>query len=134
MRGYRKRAPPFFRMLKTVKLFTGGEEKSYPMLATGTTAIRYKSAFGRDLLLDIGAMDKAGNLDYETVARLAYIMNSQATGKDLTHATVDDYMAWLDALDGDALLNGAPEIIGAYLGSRATSVSAKNQVARQTDR
>ena len=83
-----------------------------------------------DLLLDIGAMDKSGTLDYATVARLAYVMAMQAAHTDMSALSDDSFMDWLDTLDGDAILTAAPEIIGAYLSSRATTVAPKNAVAQ----
>lgn len=124
----------FFIMLKKVRLFTNGEEHDVPMLATGTTAIRYRAAFGHDLLQDIAAMDKGETLDYETIARLAYIMSAQAEGTDLKNATVDDYYAWLDKLDGDSILTASRDILGVYLSSRMTTAHPKNLTARQIER
>ena len=117
-------------MLKKVNLTVDGAPVSTPMLATGATAIRYKSVFRRDLLTDIGAMDKSGTLDYATVARLAYVMAMQAAHADMSALSDDSFMDWLDTLDGDAILTAAPEIIGAYLSSRATTVAPKNAVAQ----
>ena len=117
-------------MLKKVDLTVDGAPVSTPMLATGTTAIRYKSVFRRDLLADIGAMDKSGTLDYVTIARLAYVMAMQAAHTDMSTCSDDTFMDWLDTLDGDAILTAAREIIGAYLSSRATTVAPKNAVAQ----
>lgn len=117
-------------MLKTVNLTVSGVPTPTPMLATGTTAIRYKMTFGHDLLVDISAMDNAQTLNYGTIAQLAYIMAMQAAHADMAALSADSYMEWLDTLDGDAIINAAPEILGAYLSSRKTSVAPKNAVAR----
>lgn len=121
-------------MLTTIKLTVGGKPADFPMLSTGTTAIRYRGLFGCDLMTGISDMDKAKTLDYDVIARLAYVMNAQATGKDFKTITQDDYLAWLDALDGDAIITGAGDILSAYITSRKPTATPKKAHAPQTAR
>lgn len=76
--------------------------RDVPLRSTGTTQIRYKQVFRRDILIDLAKMDnkddaeKIAAIDY--IKELAYIMHMQAEG-EIKKAGYDDYIEWLDGFE-----------------------------------
>ena len=122
-------------MFKQITLTTNdGEDKAFKFLATGTTAYRYRQIFNQDLMVQLNKMrtfQDSGMLD-ETAdstifAKLAFIMNAQAEGKNMNTLNLDSFFVWADQFPGMEIPTHAPEIIELYLGSKETkSIPKKN--------
>ena len=101
--------------LKTTK----GEDKVFPLLACGSTAYHYQQIFHEDLMTKLTKMEQ--DADYTIGDKLAYVMNAQATGKDMKTLNYDSFLSWLDQLESSEILSNLEEIIGLYLGSKLTN-------------
>lgn len=99
------------------------DDKEVTMRATAATLIRYYSAFGRDLIKDLQAMQAEGTEmapgTAETISRLAYIMD---TDKD--RPTFDE---WLEQFSPFGVLMAGPEILGLWTASQQTLVEGKKK-------
>lgn len=126
-------------MYKEIELQTAeGEKKAMGFLATGSTAIRYRMAFGRDLMVDLLKLSSGGTdgIDIDTTAsdRLAFIMNAQAEKKDMSTLNMDAFLEWADQFDGSALLDHMNDFTGLYFSSRKTTSTSKKGNALQTEK
>lgn len=120
-------------MYKEIEIETRKGKKTFPFLATGTTATRYRMAFGRDLMMDLFKLNSgnAGEIDTTASDRLAYIMNAQAEKKDLSRLNTDSFLEWADQFEGSGLQSHMNDFTGLYFGSRKTTSAAKKEDARQ---
>ena len=153
-----------------LKLAEEDEEKAFQFKATGTTSIRYKMLFGKELLAGIVSIfesvgtDKldemmkeqneteegineenisaetlqtliaiTGSGQLDTIQQMAYIMNMQGTGADMTTLSLEGYMEWLDQFDSFEFLTHTMDFIGLYMGSRTTSSTQKKEAAQLTE-
>lgn len=115
-------------MIGTIKMNTDEGPKEMSFRACGTTKIRYRQVFGRDLDKDLNNLDPdSPDFDGETYDRLAYIMNASAEEKDMTKLNHDTYIEWLEHLEGFATTSASRQIISIYKGNRITTSIAKNQ-------
>ena len=118
-------------MFKQINLTTiDGEEKAFNFLATGTTAFRYRQIFQQDLMVQLNKLRSLQdgsdeNADSTIFEKLAFIMNSQAEGKDMKTLNFDVFLDWADQFAGAEILTHAGEIIELYLGSKMTSSTPK---------
>lgn len=87
-------------------------EKEVEMLATASTAFRFKGIFHTDLLSIMVKGDEGSVDDYE---RLAFVMAMQAEKKDLTKLTEEDFYVWLDDFDFTDLVEALPEVVNLYI-------------------
>ena len=112
-----------------------GEPVSVPFLANAATAFRYKSIFGKDLLVLIQtSTNKNGIYDVEFVSELAYIMAMQAKAKDgevdLNVINRNDMVEWLEQFGGFELFNHANEIMNIFLGNTKVSSQEKKKARK----
>lgn len=121
-------------MYKEITLNTQEGEKTFPFLATGTTAHRFRQVFHKDLMVMLNKMEGADNeqTDMGVGDELAYIMNAQAEKKDLNTLSTDGFYEWADQFDGAELFLHMQDFITLYLGNRKTTSSAKKADAPQT--
>lgn len=106
-------------MYKEVKLLTTDGEKSFPMMANGATAVRYRQVFHTDLMAGIAKysnlQDAPEKVDWDLPAKLGYIMASAASGKDMNKLSVDSWLEWIEQFEGDTLWTAQGEITEIYL-------------------
>lgn len=122
-------------MYKEIELETQEGKKTFPFLATGTTAYRYKQCFHQDLMIALNNMegDTADDQADMTVGdKLAFIMNAQAEKKDMNKLNVDAFLEWADQFDGAALFLHMKDFVSMYLGSWQTTSTPKKGVSRPT--
>lgn len=121
-------------MYKEIQLDTQEGNKVFRFLATGTTAYRFRQVFHQDLMVMLNNMEKVddGKADTSVGDKLAYIMNMQAEGKDMTKLSFDSFLKWCDQFDGAELFLHMQDFVTLYLGSRATTSVPKKAVARPT--
>ena len=113
-------------MYKEINLkMISGEEKPFKFLACGSTAYRYNQVFHEDLMAKLTKME--ADADYSIADKLAYIMNSQAEGKDMKTLNNDSFFTWLDQLESSEILLHMEEIVGLYLGSKLTNSVPKKE-------
>ena len=110
-----------------------GEEKPFKFLSTGTTAYRYSQIFKQDLMRIIAKMSQLDDTtDYSVSDKLAYIMNSQAEGKDMKMLNMDTFLDWIEQLDSNAIFLHVEEIFGLYIGSKLTNANLKKEELPQS--
>ena len=110
-----------------------GTEKEFGMLATGTTAYRYKQIFKGELMRYVTKLvnkelDYVGeNADCSCVDKLAFIMNCTAEGKDLNKQNFTSFLAFMEQLDSGAIINAMGDIISIYLGNKESTSEPKKE-------
>lgn len=112
-----------------------GEEKSFPFVANGATAIFYRSTFNEDLIIAMNALNDLDTAKTNTlvILKLAYIMNYQAEHDGAAFdASMDDFISWAAKLDGMSVYDQSGEIVGLYRGQKDTESKPKNQAAPRT--
>lgn len=116
-------------MYKEIKLLTTDGEKSFPMLANGATAIRYRQVFHTDLMAGIAKyahlQDAPETVDWDLPAKLGYIMASAASGQDMNKLSVDGWLEWVERFEGDTLWNAQDELTGIYLVNQMVASEGK---------
>lgn len=127
-------------MYKVISLKSSddGEPRDVPFLANAATPFRYKSLFGKDLLLLFQkAVNESGVYDIDFVSELAFVMSMQAKSKkeglDLSTINRENLLEWLEQFEGFELFNHANEIIGVYLGNEGTSSEEKKKVEEPSE-
>lgn len=109
------------------------EDGSYidvPFLANAATPFRFKSIFGKDLIVLFQTCGENGIYDIDFMSQLAFVMAMQAKGKtgDIDMSTLDkeSMLSWLEQFDSLSLYDNAQDILKVYLGnSTITSVEKK---------
>nr|DAU85681.1 MAG TPA: hypothetical protein [Caudoviricetes sp.] len=122
-------------MYQEITLKTCGEgEKSFPFLATETTAYRYKQVFHQDLMILLNKMENSEDdqTDMTVGDKLAFIMNAQAEKRDMNKLNEDAFLEWADQFDGAELFLHMQEFVTLYLGSRRTSSKPKKEAAQRS--
>lgn len=119
-------------MLKTIKLITvQGTEKEVSFLSTGTTAIRFKQIFHKDLMPSITKLlkDEELNPDVDLIVgqELAFVMNKQAEGRNMNTVTYEEYLTWIDEYDSASLFQNIADFIKIYTGSRGSTSEPKKE-------
>lgn len=119
-------------MLKTIKLITvQGTEKEVSFLSTGTTAIRYKQIFHKDLMPSITKLlrDEELNPDADLIVsqELAFVMNKQAEGRNMNTVTYEEYLTWIDEYDSASLFQNIADFIKIYTGSKGSTSEPKKE-------
>ncbi len=117
-------------MFKEVKLLTTAGEKTFPMLANGATAIRYRQVFHEDLMAGIAKFahlqDMPEVVDWELPAKMGYIMAGAADKEqDMNALSFDGFMGWLEQFEGDSLWKAQDEIMDIYLVNQAAASKGK---------
>ena len=126
-------------MYKVITLKTDeGEDIKVPFLANAATPFRYKSLFGKDLLLLFQkAVNEDGVYDIDFVSELAFVMSMQAKSKkeglDLSTINRDNMLEWLEQFGGFELFNHANEIMSVYLGNEETTSKEKKKVRKPSE-
>ena len=119
-------------MLKKIKLITvQGTEKEVSFLSTGTTAIRFKQIFHKDLMPSITKLlrDEELNPDADLIVgqELAFVMNKQAEGRNMNTVTYEEYLTWIDEYDSASLFQNIADFIKIYTGSRGSTSEPKKE-------
>lgn len=111
-------------MEKTIKI----GNKEVKMKATASTPKRYRNMFNRDLLvelqkiashIDVNTGAFIGEVDFDVVENLAYIMAKQA---DDGIAEIED---WLDMFEPTDVYNAIPQILSVWNNSQETLSTPK---------
>lgn len=103
--------------------------------AVATTAYRYKNLFNKDLLAEITRLIDARtsnvneSADFSTLDKMAYVMNAQAEGRDLTKANFDTFLEWLEQFESCAFLDVFTELLEVYLGNKKSTAEPKKEDA-----
>ncbi len=116
-------------MFREIKLLTTDGEKSFPMLANGATAVRYRQVFHTDLIAGVTKFSRLNvepdKVDFELPGKLGYIMNSAAEKKDMNTLSEDGYMEWLEQFEGDTLWSANGPIMEIYLVNQTAASEGK---------
>lgn len=123
-------------MYKVITLKTDeGKDINVPFLANAATPFRFKSLFGKDLLLLFQkAVNNDGVYDIDFISELAFVMAMQAKARnedvDLNTITRDNMIAWLEQFGGFEMLSRANEIMNVYLGNEKITSEEKKKVRK----
>lgn len=126
-------------MYKVVSMLSDdGKPVDVPFLANAATPFRYKSLFGKDLLLLFQkAVNEDGVYNIDFVSELAYVMAMQAKskteGKDLNTINRDNMIEWLEQFGGFEMFNHANDIMNVYLGNEETTSKEKKKVRKPSE-
>lgn len=126
-------------MYKVIALKTDeGEDIKVPFLANAATPFRYKSLFGKDLLLLFQkAVNEDGVYDIDFVSELAFVMAMQARSRnedlDINTVNRDNMLSWLEQFGGFELFSHANEIMNVYLGNEETTSKEKKKVRKPSE-
>lgn len=126
-------------MYKVVSMLSDdGKPVDVPFLANAATPFRYKSLFGKDLLLLFQkAVNEDGVYNIDFVSELAYVMAMQAKskteGKDLNTINRDNMIEWLEQFGGFEMFNHANDIMNVYLGNEGTTSKEKKKVRKPNE-
>lgn len=114
-------------MIKTIKI--GNREVK--LNANAATPVFYRAKFNRDLMQDLEpGFSIDGAVEYETYARLAYIM-AQDAGEEVP----EEYTDWLRQFDGlFDLIEALEDIMDVWQRSQKATVSSKKKVDQQSDK
>lgn len=98
--------------------------------ANAATPIRFKHVFHKDFWKILGGIDEINHGEIleqlDTIGELAFIMHCQGENRDMNAITYDDYVAWLETLDGMAILSNAKTILSLYIAqNQSASVPKK---------
>ena len=114
-------------MTKSITLEGGKEVK---LAANAATPFRFKQLFGTDLLkiFQKSAESEEDRMSLtDVVSQLAYIMSRQAEGANMNDISMDDFFSWLEGFEAMDFVSAGEEIIGTYLASTQSSVTAKKK-------
>lgn len=114
-------------MQNTIKLEGGKEVK---LAANAATPFRFKQLFGKDLLriFNESSQNESEMIGLaDTVTELAFIMNSQAEGKDMNALSLDEFYSWLEDFEPMDFVVKAEDIINVYLSSTIATAEAKKK-------
>ena len=115
-------------MFKEVKI----GDKDVSLLANGSTPIRYRQMFHKDI---IAKMNEGTNADdaVEMASELAFIMAKSADKADMNTLNLDDYYEWLEQFETFDIVTASEDIFNVYVGQTlTTSTAKKNKNARQS--
>lgn len=102
--------------------------KSIPMLANGATPIRYRQAFGSDILVEFQkAEEEGGAIVASSISQLGYIMAKAAEKADMSNLNIDTYTEWLEQFEPLDLAMATEDIIGLYMGNAKTTSEVKKK-------
>lgn len=119
-------------MFKKLGVRTADGPQEYSFEANGTTKIRYKQFFHEDLNKALDRLEpNSANYDSDVIDQLAFIMNMQARKKDMASLTEEDFIAWLEHLEGGATRWISTDILNIYIGNTETTSKTKNQEGPQ---
>lgn len=122
-------------MFKKIAMKTVDGPQEYGFEANGTTKIRYKQLFHEDLNKALDRLEPdSADYDTDVIDQLAFVMNMQAEKKDMASLTTEDYIAWLEHLEGGATRWISTEIINTYIGNTKTTSKKKNQEGPQPEK
>lgn len=106
-------------------------EKSIPMLANGATPIRYRMAFGRDIISEFDLVKDDTGRATTSISELAFIMakaaESQNEHKPMTTLNNESFIEWLEQFEPLDLTLAADEIVDLYLGNEQTLSEVKKK-------
>ena len=109
-------------------MLDGGKEVK--LAANAATPFRFKQLFGKDLLriFNDSSKDEEEMIGLaDTVTELAFIMNSQAEGKDMNRLSLDEFYLWLEDFEPMDFVVKAEDIINVYLSSTIATAEAKKK-------
>lgn len=137
-------------MIINVEISTAdGEKATVPMMANAATVIRYRSIFHEELQTKITDVVKNlagsnanvkeedmlsvfGQLDIDTISKLAYVMNMQAVGQ-IKQANNEDYIDWVSQYGPIAFIEVAADIIAIYFDQKMGTSNPKKEDAPQIE-
>ena len=114
-------------MQKSIKLEGGKEVK---LAANAATPFRFKQLFNKDLLkvFNDNSKEDADTIEMADVfTEMAFIMNRQAEGIDMSGLSMDDFYSWLEGFEPMDFVMKGQEILEIYLSSTQVSVEAKKK-------
>lgn len=120
-------------MYKEVELTkNNGEAIKLPFKTTGTTAYRYRQVFRKDLMPLISKLvsdDENINKESDMLVaqELAFIMNKQAEGRDMSTVTFEEYLTWIEQFSSECLIQNISTFITMYTGSKNTLSEPKKE-------
>lgn len=126
-------------MYKVISMLTEDEQPiDVPFLANAATPFRYKSIFGKDLLvLFQTSANESGVYNIDFVSELAFVMAMQAKAKngevDLNKLNQDKMLEWLEQFGGFELYAHANDIMDVYLGNTIVTSDEKKKVRKRSD-
>lgn len=114
-------------MQSTIMLDGGKEVK---LAANAATPFRFKQLFGKDLLrlFNDSSKNESEMVDLaDTITELAFIMNSQAEGKDMNRLSLDEFYSWLEDYEPMDFIVKSQEVVKVYLSSTQVSAESKKK-------
>lgn len=150
-----------------------GTVKEFSFLACGTTSIRFRQLFKKELLagitgivspvntdklIELARMDQkkkeegsdgvsledmdpdtlqvllsiAGSGELDTISKMAFIMNQQAEGAEMSKLDLDKYLDWLEQFESMEFLTHTMDFVGLYMNNRQATSVPKKEAAQLT--
>lgn len=72
--------------------------------------------------------------DIDSITRLAFIMNKQADGTDMSSLTFENYLDWLEVFEPMELQMHTTDFINLYVGNKVTSIESKKKIGQPIGR
>lgn len=116
-------------MQSTIMLDGGKEVK---LAANAATPFRFKQLFGKDLLrlFNDSSKNESEMVDLaDTITELAFIMNSQAEGRDMNRLSLDEFYSWLEDYEPMDFIVKSQEVVNVYLSSTQVSAESKKKTS-----
>ena len=115
-------------MFKEIKI----GDKDVSLLANGSTPIRYRQLFHKDIITKMNAGTNADDA-VEMASELAFIMSKSAEKADMNTLNLDDYYEWLEQFETFDIVTASEAIFSVYVGQEVTTSTAKKkQNAKQS--
>ena len=103
-------------------------EKSIPMKATASTALRFRHVFGGDLMTEFQKVEQDTGLGIPTLQQLGFIMACAADPeKDMSKLNEELYMDWLDNFEPLDFADAAEDIVNLYVGNTKSLSEVKKK-------
>ena len=100
------------------------------VMSNAATPIRYRNAFGEDLLTILTKGTTKAGVDMavasEVAPKLAFIMAKSAE-KDMNGLNEEGLMIWLEQFEAMDILNATEDIFSVYFGDSKTDVESKKK-------
>ncbi len=114
-----------------------GTVSMVPFKATGGTRIWFKQLTGKDVIESINVSQTDTDKAEEAFSQLAYVMNKQATCKEiseLSNLNMSDYIEWLDQFAPMEFIGKSTAIVNTYVGNTETESDAKKNPDQLTEK
>lgn len=114
-------------MEKVIKIGT----HEVKVMSNAATPIRYRNAFGEDLLTILTKGTTKAGVDMavasDVAPKLAFIMAKSAEHADMNGLNEVSLMAWLEQFEAMDLVNATEDIFAVYFGDSKTDVESKKK-------